>query len=33
LQRTPRGREVTYKAYEHLGKHRGGASENPELFR
>ena len=33
LQRTPRGREVTYKAYEHLGKHRGGAIENPELFR
>ena len=33
LQRTPRGREVTYKAYEHLGKHRGGATENPELFR
>ncbi len=23
LQRTPRGREVTAKAYEHLGKHRG----------
>lgn len=33
LQRTPRGREVTYKAYEHLGKHRGGSTENPELFR
>ena len=33
LQRTPRGREVTYKAYEHLGKHRGGIAENPELFR
>jgi Holliday junction DNA helicase RuvB len=33
LQRTPRGREVTYKAYEHLGKHRGGPTENPELFR
>ena len=33
LQRTPRGREVTYKAYEHLGKHRGGSAENPELFR
>ena len=23
MQRTPRGREVTAKAYEHLGKHRG----------
>jgi Holliday junction DNA helicase RuvB len=33
LQRTPRGREVTYKAYEHLGKHRGGNTDNPELFR
>jgi Holliday junction DNA helicase RuvB len=33
LQRTPRGREVTYKAYEHLGKHRGGSAENSELFR
>ena len=34
LQRTPRGREVTHKAYEHLGKRRGGgAIENPELFR
>ena len=33
LQRTPRGREVTYKAYEHLGKHRGGHTENPDLFR
>jgi Holliday junction DNA helicase RuvB len=33
LQRTPRGREVTYKAYVHLGKHRGGSTENPELFR
>jgi Holliday junction DNA helicase RuvB len=33
LQRTPRGREVTYKAYEHLGKHRGGSTENSELFR
>jgi Holliday junction DNA helicase RuvB len=34
LQRTPRGREVTYKAYEHLGKHRDrGSADNPELFR
>jgi Holliday junction DNA helicase RuvB len=34
LQRTPRGREVTFKAYEHLGKHKGqGFGENPELFR
>jgi Holliday junction DNA helicase RuvB len=35
LQRTPRGREVTEKAYLHLGKkpHHGHASNNPELFR
>jgi Holliday junction DNA helicase RuvB len=34
LQRTPRGREVTYKAYEHLGKQRAqGFGDNPELFR
>ena len=34
LQRTPRGREVTFKAYEHLGKHKGkGFGDNPELFR
>lgn len=34
LQRTPRGREVTYKAYEHLGKHKGhGLGDNSELFR
>ncbi len=34
LQRTPRGREVTHKAYEHLGKKRDrGSLENPELFR
>jgi Holliday junction DNA helicase RuvB len=35
LQRTPRGREVTQKAYLHLGKkpHSGHASNNPELFR
>ena len=35
LQRTPRGREVTEKAYLHLGKkpHHGHVSNNPELFR
>ncbi len=34
LQRTPRGREVTHKAYEHLGKKPPRSSmENPELFR
>jgi Holliday junction DNA helicase RuvB len=35
LQRTPRGREVTQKAYKHLGKKppSGHASNNPELFR
>ena len=35
LQRTPRGREVTQKAYMHLGKKppSGHASNNPELFR
>jgi Holliday junction DNA helicase RuvB len=35
LQRTPRGREVTEKAYKHLGKKPplGHASNNPELFR
>jgi holliday junction DNA helicase RuvB len=35
LQRTPRGREVTQKAYKHLGKKPpfGHASNNPELFR
>ena len=34
LQRTPRGREVTDKAYNHLGKKPNrGASNNPELFR
>ena len=33
LQRTPRGREVTHKAYEHLGKKRDrGSIDNPELF-
>ena len=34
LQRTPRGREVTHKAYTHLGKQKArGHSDNPELFR
>ena len=35
LQRTPRGREVTQKAYMHLGKKppSGHASNNSELFR
>jgi Holliday junction DNA helicase RuvB len=34
LQRTPRGREVTDKAYMHLGKKPNrGAANNPELFR
>ena len=34
LQRTPRGREVTHKAYEHLGKQKArGHLDNPELFR
>jgi Holliday junction DNA helicase RuvB len=35
LQRTPRGREVTEKAYKHLGKKPplGHASNNPDLFR
>ena len=28
LKRTPRGREATHKAYEHLGKKRGKAGEN-----
>jgi Holliday junction DNA helicase RuvB len=27
MKRTPRGREVTYKAYEHLGKPYGGGTE------
>lgn len=31
LQRTPRGREVTAKAYEHLGK-KPNAGNNPTLF-
>lgn len=32
LQRTPRGREVTAKAYEHLGKNNPGASIKGTLF-
>src|SRR5215213_9201556 len=28
LKRTPRGREATHKAYEHLGKKRGKSGEN-----
>ncbi len=31
LQRTPRGREVTSKAYQHLGKKPGKMAGNPEL--
>lgn len=31
LQRTPRGREVTAKAYQHLGKHRPKGRQ-PDLF-
>ena len=33
LQRTPRGREVTAKAYEHLKRTPIGGGSNPELFR
>ena len=32
LQRTPRGREVTHKAYEHLGKKRPGREGEQMLF-
>jgi Holliday junction DNA helicase RuvB len=32
LQRTPRGREVTHKAYEHLGKKPGNAGFAATLF-
>src|ERR1700749_3450760 len=32
LMRTPRGREVTHKAYEHLGKKRSGESGEQLLF-
>nr|NIM35301.1 Holliday junction branch migration DNA helicase RuvB [Hydrotalea flava]NIM38160.1 Holliday junction branch migration DNA helicase RuvB [Hydrotalea flava]NIN03324.1 Holliday junction branch migration DNA helicase RuvB [Hydrotalea flava]NIN15018.1 Holliday junction branch migration DNA helicase RuvB [Hydrotalea flava]NIO94086.1 Holliday junction branch migration DNA helicase RuvB [Hydrotalea flava] len=31
LQRTPRGREVTAKAYQHLGKHKPKGTQ-PGLF-
>jgi Holliday junction DNA helicase RuvB len=33
LQRTPRGREVTIKAYEHLGRQLPGTGIQPTLFR
>lgn len=33
LQRTPRGREVTLKAYQHLGKDRPSMGGQSELFR
>ena len=33
LQRTPRGREVTLKAYQHLGKDRHSMGNQSELFR
>lgn len=32
LQRTPRGREVTFKAYEHLGKKAPGKTGDGRLF-
>lgn len=32
LQRTPRGREVTYKAYEHLQKKPGNSNSGTTLF-
>jgi Holliday junction DNA helicase RuvB len=32
LQRTPRGREVTAKAYEHLGKSNPGLGVSGTLF-
>ena len=32
LKRTPRGREATHKAYEHLGKKRGGTIDENLLF-
>ncbi|MBV9963765.1 MAG: Holliday junction branch migration DNA helicase RuvB [Parafilimonas sp.] len=32
LQRTPRGREVTHKAYEHLGKKPGNSAYTNTLF-
>lgn len=33
LQRTPRGREVTVKAYDHLGRQLPGTGLQPSLFR
>ncbi|GAC1537300.1 MAG: hypothetical protein NVS3B15_17530 [Sediminibacterium sp.] len=32
LQRTPRGREVTHKAYDHLGRKVPGSSGQSHLF-
>ena len=32
IKRTPRGREATHKAYEHLGKKPGFRNEGPDLF-
>ncbi len=32
LQRTPRGREATFKAYEHLGKQGKRSGDGPNLF-
>ncbi|KIC92451.1 ATP-dependent DNA helicase RuvB [Flavihumibacter sp. ZG627] len=32
LQRTPRGREATFKAYEHLGKQGSRGGDGPNLF-
>jgi Holliday junction DNA helicase RuvB len=32
IMRTPRGREVTAKAYEHLGKRPSGRNDTPLLF-
>ena len=32
LHRTPRGREVTHKAYEHLGKRPGNSNFTGTLF-
>jgi holliday junction DNA helicase RuvB len=32
IKRTPRGREATYKAYEHLGKKPPHGAEGPTLF-
>ena len=33
IQRTPRGREVTFKAYEHLGKKPGRGANDQTLFK